>query len=102
MKPSHPTGLGEPEVIGKQALFRPPVKSALKNESPRSRDDVANVEKRFRMTIEITRSGLETIQMFQSKHQLLTGEFLPKWQIIEDALRLYRRKKEEKHEHPDQ
>lgn len=101
MNQSYPTGLGEPELIGKHALFQPPTKNRLQI-SQRDQVEAPKAEKRFRMTMEITKSALEIIQHAQSKHRLLTGQVLPKWRIINDALRLYGRQKEEKHEHSDQ
>ena len=97
MNRSYATGLGEPEVIGKQALFQPPTNGRT-SVPKRDRVEEAKAEKRFRMTVEITKSALETIQQIQSKHRFLTGQVLPKWQVIDDALRLYGRKKEEKYE----
>lgn len=101
MNQPYPTGLGEPEVIGKQALFQPPTKPRLLIPQ-RDRVEAAKPEKRFRMTMEITKPALVIIEQVQSKHRLSTGQVLPKWRIINDALRLYGRKKEEKNEHPDQ
>jgi hypothetical protein len=98
---SYATGLGEPEVIGKQSLFQPPANNRP-SRPKRDRVEEAKAEKRFRMTLEITKSALEIIQQIQSKHRFLTGQVLPKWQVIDDALRFYGRQKEEKHEHPDQ
>jgi len=101
MKASHPTGLGEPEVIGKQALFQPPARR-LPITPTSDRPEESRDGKRFRMTIEVTRSTLEIIQQIQGKHRLSTGQVLPKWRIINDALQLYGKNKEGKHERSDQ
>jgi hypothetical protein len=98
----YPTGLGEPEVIGKQALFQPPTKGRSQMVSQSDKVGAVKPERRFRMTMEITKSALEIIQQAQSKHRLLTGQVLPKWRIINDALSLYGRQKEGKYEHSNQ
>jgi hypothetical protein len=98
---SYPTGLGEPEVIGKQALFQPPPKDGSRLVPQSDQVGIAKPEKRFRMTMEITKTALEIIQHTQSTHRLLTGQVLPKWRIINDALKHYGRQKKKKYENPD-
>jgi hypothetical protein len=100
MNQSYPTGLGEPEVVGKQALFQPPRKEKPKLVSKETLPET--LEKRFRMTMEITKSALVIIQQIQSRHRLLTGQVLPKWRIVDDALKSYKGKNIEKYENTDQ
>ena len=101
MNQTYPTGLGEPEVIGKQALFQPPKKGGLRLIPQSDKVGAEKPEKRFRMTMEITKYALEIIQHTQSTYRLLTGQVLPKWRIINDALELYGRQMEKKYENPD-
>jgi hypothetical protein len=102
MNQFHPIGLGEPEVVGKQALFQPPTKDRSLVESHKDHVEIGRFEKRVRMTMEITKTALAIIQQVQSSHRLLTGQVLPKWRIINDALKLYGRERGEKHEHSNQ
>lgn len=102
MTQPHPMGLGEPEVVGKQALFQPP-KHENKKLVPKEKEySPKEPEKRFRMTMEITRSALVTIQQIQNRHRLLTGQVLPKWKILDEALSQYTGKKFKKYENTDQ
>jgi hypothetical protein len=102
MNQPYPTGLGEPEVIGKQALFQPPRKEKSKLVPKENKTLPKKPEKRVRMTMEITKPALVIIQQVQSSHRLLTGQVLPKWRIINDALELYGRERQENYEHSDQ
>ena len=89
MNQLHPIGLGEPEVVGKQALFQPPTKDRSPVESHKDKVQTERIEKRVRMTMEITKTALAIIQQAQSSHRLLTGQVLPKWRIINVYRRLY-------------
>lgn len=102
MNQPYPTGLGEPDVVGKQALFQPPKKENKKLVPQKEEYSPEKPEKRFRMTMEITRSALVTIQQIQSKHRLLTGQVLPKWKIIDEAIRLYKGKNIQEYENSHQ
>jgi len=102
MNQPYPTGLGEPELVGKQALFQPPKKENKKLVPKEEEYSPEKPEKRVRMTMEITKPALAIIQQVQSSHRLLTGQVLPKWRIINDALELYGRERQENYEHSDQ
>lgn len=102
MKQSHTTGLGEPEIIGKQALFLPPSKEKMKSISKQKELGREKPEKRYRMTMELTKHALEIIQQVQDRYRLSNGQVLPKWQIISDALILYGSQKGGNNEHTDQ
>jgi hypothetical protein len=109
MSSSHPTGLGEPAPIGKIALFQPPRKSPPSGKKQSSVDSVETKEPvilqtssrkdvapkpphRIRMTIELTRNALITLQSLQHNHRLETGKSLPIWKIISKAVEQYGRK----------
>ena len=102
MNQPYPTGLGQPEIFGKQALFQPPKKEKTKLVPKENKPLLKIPEKRVRMTMEITKPALTIIQQVQSSHRLLTGQVLPKWKIINDALELYGRERQGKYEHSDQ
>jgi len=104
MTPSSPTGLGEPEAVGKKSLFQPPSISAERNGKKKV---LTMVGTRIRMTLEMTKQSLEIVQRYQSQYRLEHGHALPKWKIIGEALVLYDREKkgegsETKHPSPDQ
>jgi len=83
-----PTGLGEPNPIGKKSLFQPPEKP----DTPPHRLEVKKAKPviaRVRMTLEITKKSLAIMQEYQGKYRLETGHLLPKWKIISESLELY-------------
>jgi hypothetical protein len=91
MKPSKAVGLGEPDVTGKKSLFQPPQKKTEpKPEAIESKDQ--KIDRRVRMTLEVTLRSLIIIQEAQGKFRLDTGHPLPKWKIISEALELYEKK----------
>lgn len=91
MKPSKTVGLGEPDVTGKKALFQPPQKKT--DSKPKAIESKSqNLERRVRMTLEVTLRSLAIIQEAQGKFRLDTGHPLPKWKIISEALELYEKK----------
>jgi hypothetical protein len=92
------TGLGEPEVIGKKSLFQPP--KPTPNVTPTTPKRIASKatpkpEKpeeptsRLRITTDLTKPAMETIQTLQQKHRLRTGKTLPAWKIISEAVEIY-------------
>ena len=101
------TGLGQPEVVGKKSLFQPPsttsappptsARKALTKELPKKEE----VTPRLRITSDLTKDAMETIQSLQHQHRLRTGKTLPAWKIISSALELYgKERKDEKHNRP--
>jgi len=88
MNPSKAIGLGEPEVVGKKSLFQPP-KSDQEQKPVIPKKIPPTVERRVRMTLEMTMSALSIVQEAQSRFRLDTGHPLPMWKIIGDALELY-------------
>jgi len=102
MNQSHTTGLGEPEIIGKQALFLPPIQGKIQKVIKQKEMGREKPEKRYRMTMELTKRALEIIQQVQDRYRLSNGQVLPKWQIISDALILYGSQKGGNNEHTDQ
>ena len=98
MSNQQPTGLGEPDPIGKKSLFQPPTALNVRVDRP-SRPTIPAAIPRMRMTLEITKKSLAIMQDFQSKYRLETGHLLPKWKIISEALELYQQaRKGEGHE----
>ena len=95
------TGLGQPEIVGKRSLFQPPsttpnapptMKKAIRKEPPTP----VNPEEptsRLRITTDLTKDAMETIQSMQHEHRLRTGKTLPAWKIVSKALELYGKEK---------
>ena len=92
MNASKPTGLGEPELLGKKALFQPPreVKKAIRKPTPKP---TPTAPERVRTTISLTKQALGILQENQHRHRLKTGGFLPTWKVISEALKLYEEKR---------
>ena len=88
MNSQQPTGLGEPDPIGKKSLFQPPTVSKAPTKKPEIQK-AKHAPARARMTLEITKKALAIIQEIQGKHRLETGRPLPKWKIISTALEAY-------------
>ena len=104
MKSIHPTGLGEPELAGKLALFQPPKETAEPTkEIPRparkkkSKKTAVRkptpVQRRIRTTINLTREALKVIQSIQQDQRLRTGKVLPLWKAVSQAIEYYGRSK---------
>ena len=87
MTPTHITGLGEPEPLGKKTLFQPPENET--NSQKADQENAATSRKRIRATVEFTRLALEIIQELQSRHRLQTGKVLPLWKLVSQAVELY-------------
>lgn len=93
------TGLGEPEPIGKRALFRPPppVKKVAEKKSPPPTPPVKTAKqpkpisspKRVHVTTDLSISALSIIQELKDTHRLRTGKVLPLWKIISQAVEFY-------------
>jgi hypothetical protein len=100
------TGLGDPEPIGKKALFRPPparkterITSVLnkKEKHKKITQDKPNLKsnreatnpKRVRTTIDLTAKALQIIDHVQLQHRLKTGKALPLWQAVSRAIEDY-------------
>ncbi len=93
-------GLGKPQLIGKHALFQPPVaekviKSQVVLPSYKSKIEVGSQVKsaapprRVRTTIELTGEALQIIQRAQQEYRLRTGKVLPLWQAVSQAIEAY-------------
>jgi hypothetical protein len=101
----HTTGLGDPNLIGKKALFRPPqnakterktsemIKKGKQKISPDKPDLKSNQgaknPKRVRTTIDLTAKALQIIDHVQLQHRLKTGKALPLWQAVSRAIEDY-------------
>ena len=105
MSASHPTGLGDPEPIGKQALFRPPAKKHLKpaakkptdtspgktsqSKAPLPSNSPRQTPKRVRITTELTGRAMGIILAIQNRHRLQTGKALPQWKVVNEAIEYF-------------
>ena len=90
MNKSHPTGLGEPELVGKKALFQPPRKrpTSIKTK-PIRKHKAVNPPLRIRMTMDITKDAMAILQDIRHRHRLTTGKALPLWKIVSQAIEIY-------------
>ena len=103
---SHTTGLGDPNPLGKKALFRPPQigktepKTSVmikKGKHKKISQDKPNIKsnrsttnpKRIRTTIDLTAKALQIIDHIQLQHRLKTGKALPLWQAVSRAIEEY-------------
>ena len=102
MNAARATGLGEPEPIGKKALFRPPAAKrpskprqakkptrAAKRKPPRMDNGPKRTLTRVRITTELTGRALIIIQELQNQHRLTTGRALPLWKAVSEAIEYY-------------
>lgn len=88
MKPTYAIGLGEPEPVGKRALFRPSKEEKrVASECPLKIEQ--GTRKRLRTTIELSVHALEIIQELQNSHRLATGRVLPLWKLVCQAIEQY-------------
>ena len=95
------TGLGEPEISGKKSLFQPPspvtsVTPTAKQVAPKETPKPVKPEEptsRLRITTDLTKQAMETIQTLQHQHRLRTGKTLPAWKVISEAIELYGKQK---------
>ena len=89
------TGLGQPEIVGKKSLFQPPsttpnTKKVVPKDAPTKTEEPTS---RLRITTDLTKEAMETIQSMQHEHRLRTGKTLPAWKIVSKALELYGKEK---------
>ena len=87
------TGLGDPEPIGKKSLFQPPGKKQVLPEKSSQRGGEGLP--RLRITTDLTKQALETIQALQHRHRMQTGRTLPAWKIVSAAVELYGKQKKD-------
>jgi hypothetical protein len=98
MKHVDTTGLGEPEPVGKKALFRPPEmkrKKAQKRFNERSEKPGERI-RRVRMTMELSNHAYLILQDLQRRYRLRTGRSLPLWKAASQAIEFYGKSLEEK------
>lgn len=90
MNPSHLTGLGSPQPIGKRALFQSP-EALTEGEpaGPKKPEPKESVPRRVRTTIDLTGEALKIIQGVQQEHRLRTGKVLPLWKAVSQAIEAY-------------
>jgi len=100
MNAQHLTGLGRPQIVGKHALFQPPVDESeseaqkampqknLKKSRKKPNPQVA-LSRRVRTTIDLTGEALQIIQQVQQEHRLRTGKVLPLWKAVSQAITAY-------------
>jgi hypothetical protein len=87
MSKSHPTGLGEPKLLGKKALFQPPKQHATQKRSkPTQKPKGKKPPQRIRMTMDITKDAMAILQDIRHRHRLATGKALPLWKIVSQAI----------------
>ena len=102
MNATRATGLGDPEPIGKKALFRPPAEKRPTQPRQAKKPTKANRRKpgrmdngpnrtptRVRITTELTGRALMIIQELQNQHRLTTGRALPLWKAVSEAIEYY-------------
>ena len=88
MKPIYAVGLGEPEPVGKRALFMPSKdEKKVASESPAKSEQ--GTRRRLRTTIELSVHALAIIQELQNRHRLETGRVLPLWKLVCQAIESY-------------
>ena len=110
MSISNLLGLGEPELLGKKALFRPlrdkqPQEIAEDHSKSRKTDKVGNSKplqrpikskekvRRVRTTIDLTTNALTIIQNIQHSYRLKKGKVLPLWRAVSEAIEYYGKSK---------
>jgi hypothetical protein len=90
MSKSHPTGLGEPQPVGRRALFQPPKKKTPpKKSKPAKKSKAIKPPLRIRMTMDITKDAMAILQDIRHRHRLSTGKALPLWKIVSQAIEQY-------------
>ena len=110
MSTSNLLGLGEPELLGKKALFRPlrdeQSQDVVKDHSNSKKTDKArklisqqrsikskHEVKRVRTTIDLTTKALAIIQNKRLGYRLETGKVLPLWRAVSQAIEYYGKSK---------
>ena len=110
MNTSYLLGLGEPELLGKKALFPPlrdkqPQEIAEEHSNSKNTNEVKNSKslqrhikskdkvKRVRTTIDLTSNALAIIQNIRLGYRLKTGRVLPLWWAVSEAIEYYGKSK---------
>jgi hypothetical protein len=88
MKTTYSIGLGEPDPVGKRALFKPS-KGDKRNASVYPVVSKQGTRRRVRTTIELSVHALAIIQEMQNHHRLATGRVLPLWKLVCQAIESY-------------
>lgn len=88
MKQTYTIGLGEPEPVGKRALFKPS-KGYKRDASEYPVISEQGTRRRVRTTIELSVHALEITQEMQNRHRLTTGRVLPLWKLVCQAIENY-------------
>jgi hypothetical protein len=88
------TGIGEPQPVGKKALFQRGVENGndpnLVDLTPISASPETNTTpNRVRTTLELTNHAMSIIQEIQCSHRLQTGKVLPLWKLVSQAIETY-------------
>lgn len=88
------TGIGEPQPVGKKALFQPENENndqfKLTGITPISTTPEMNpIPNRVRTTLELTNHAMSIIQEIQCSHRLQTGKVLPLWKLVSQAIETY-------------
>jgi len=104
MSAAQATGLGEPDMTGRRALFRPPEASTEEHERTSKKESETwskkterttrsqaktGTQKRVRSTIELTAEALVILQTLQNQHRLQTGKSLPFWKALSQIIEFY-------------
>ena len=110
MNTSHLLGLGEPELLGKKALFRP-LRDEQSQEVTKDHSNIKKADKvrnskslqrpikskdkikRVRTTIDLTTNALSIIQNIRLGYRLKTGRVLPLWRAVSTAIEYYGKSK---------
>jgi len=85
------TGIGEPQPVGKKALFQPEVLNNAQSKfigipSISATPEMNQIPNRVRTTLELTNHAMSIIQEIQCSHRLQTGKVLPLWKLVSQAI----------------
>jgi hypothetical protein len=88
------TGIGEPQPVGKKALFQPEVENNGQSKLTcttliSATTEMNQIPNRVRTTLELTNHAMSIIQEIQCSHRLLTGKVLPLWKLVSRAIESY-------------
>ena len=92
MKKSQNIGLGEPELVGKKSLFKPPSieeEKTLESQAIEKKNNLGQTRQRIRTTIELSNQALAIIQDTQNRYRLRTGKVLPLWKLVSQTIEFY-------------
>ncbi len=95
MSSVHTTGLGEPQPIGKKALFKPATETEYSpgrgsQEQSERGEKTTNDHHRVRTTLELTSQALAILQDIQCSYRLKTGKVLPLWKLVSMAVEAFK------------